>query len=365
MTKVAIILPPLAKDDYERLKASIEKDGQQIPILIDSNTDDIVDGEHRLKICQELGLEPLIEKRALDPKEAIVLKISLNLARRHLTAEQKDELSVVLRRKGFTQEETAKLVGLSRPTVRKAEKKAQVLEKVSITFIPDLRYSIKPEQEEEIVTRVDKGETQAQVASDYGISQQRVGQIKQKVKAREEIPAPVEIPPFPEGRYRCIVIDPPWPMKKIERDVRPAQGIALDYPTMSLDEITALPIADLADPDGCHIYLWTTHRFLPVALGIFNDWGAKYQCLMTWVKNVGFTPYSWMYSTEHVLFGRIGTLDLLKKGLRLDFEAKVKGHSVKPDIFYKRVIEASPSPRLEMFARRSKREGFDVWGAGI
>ena len=82
---------------------------------------------------------------------------------------------------------------------------------------------------------------------------------------------------------------------------------------------------------------------------------------MTWVKNVGFTPFSWMYSTEHALFGRIGSLDVERKGLRLDFSAKVREHSRKPEEFFERVALASPEPRLEMFARQ-EREGFTAWG---
>ena len=82
---------------------------------------------------------------------------------------------------------------------------------------------------------------------------------------------------------------------------------------------------------------------------------------MTWNKNVGFTPFSWMYDTEHVLFGRIGSLDLLKKGLRLSFSAKVTKHSEKPDVFYERVALASPTPRGEWFGRR-KRRGFETVG---
>ncbi len=40
----------------------------------------------------------------------------------------------------------------------------------------------------------------------------------------------------PEGTYSTIVIDPPWPMEKIEREVRPKQT-AFDYPVMSEDQI--------------------------------------------------------------------------------------------------------------------------------
>jgi N6-adenosine-specific RNA methylase IME4 len=166
--------------------------------------------------------------------------------------------------------------------------------------------------------------------------------------------------PTPEGTYRAITLDPPWPIEKIERLERTNQE-DLDYQTMTLDEIGGLPVPDLADEAGCHVYLWVTHRFLPAGLGLLDAWGARYQCVMTWVKNVGVTPFSWMYSTEHVLFGRIGSLPLDRMGLRLDFAAPVQGHSRKPDVFYERVRQASPGPRLAMF-ERGQRDGFEVWG---
>lgn len=169
--------------------------------------------------------------------------------------------------------------------------------------------------------------------------------------------------PLPTGRYRCIVIDPPWPIEKIVHYTRPNQLAELDYRTMTIEQITALPIADLAEPDGCHIYLWTTHRFLPDAFRLIDAWGARYQCLLTWVKQSGVVPYSWRYNTEHVLFGRIGALDVLQKGLDLSFGGRVptEAHSVKPDSFYTKALAASPGPRLEMFARRP-HDGFEPWG---
>jgi N6-adenosine-specific RNA methylase IME4 len=177
-------------------------------------------------------------------------------------------------------------------------------------------------------------------------------------------PAPVAEPvPPPPGRYRCLVIDPPWPMPKIDRDVRPNQGRALDYATMTPDRLADeewLPVRTSADED-CHIYLWVTHKFLPLGLELLEKWGFGYQCVMTWRKNVGITPYSWMYDTEHVLFGRRGNLQLTQLGLRLSFDAPVTGHSVKPDVFYDRVREASPGPRLDMFPGVA-HDGFEPWG---
>jgi len=168
-------------------------------------------------------------------------------------------------------------------------------------------------------------------------------------------------PPLPNEKYRCLIIDPPWEMEKISRDERPNQGKYLDYPTMTIEELEKLPIKELADIEGCHIYLWTTHKHLPDALKLFESWGAKYQCLMTWVKPTGMTPFSWMYNTEHVLFGRIGSLKLEKLGIKLAFNEKSREHSRKPDVFYDIVKQASPEPRLDMFSRES-REGFSLWG---
>jgi N6-adenosine-specific RNA methylase IME4 len=187
--------------------------------------------------------------------------------------------------------------------------------------------------------------------------------VIQHVVALERRPAPAVTPDLPlDFRFHTIVIDPPWPVTKIVKDARPFQGVELDYPTMSLDEIARLPVARLAEDDA-HLYLWTTHKLLPDALELVDGWGFRYQCLLTWCKPTGAAPFSWLYDTEHCLFARRGDLDLLQMGLRLSIIAGRgdRAHSAKPDEFYDRVIAASPEPRFEMYARRP-RSGFTVWG---
>lgn len=195
------------------------------------------------------------------------------------------------------------------------------------------------------------------------------GYISQKKAEQEKnfFEKQLEIKPI----YRTIVIDPPWPMKKIPRKVRPNQkgggydgrkkGKTIAYHLMSIEDIKKFPLQKFVSKDGAHIYLWTTHKYLPTAFQILNSWGVNYQCTLTWVKNVGITPFSFMYSTEFVLFGQIGNLSLIRKGIRTDFKAKVQGHSVKPDEFYKTVRRVSPEPRIDIFNRR-KIEGFDSYG---
>jgi len=183
-------------------------------------------------------------------------------------------------------------------------------------------------------------------------------ELRKALDAREDH----DPPPLPEGVYSTIVADPPWRMAKIRRDSTPSLQLqqTMDYPTMTVEAIKALPVEDHA-ADDAHLYLWTTQKFLPDALEVCEAWGFKYQCLLTWVKPGGFTPFSWMYTTEHVLFCTRGDLPLLRMGMRLDFDAPRTGHSSKPDVFYDIVTEASPGPRLEMFARQ-QRDGFTVWG---
>jgi|SRR6516162_4683868 N6-adenosine-specific RNA methylase IME4 len=164
---------------------------------------------------------------------------------------------------------------------------------------------------------------------------------------------------LPVGKYSCLVVDPPWEMQKILRDVRPNQ-VAMDYPTMSLEDLVQFPVPDMAAGNS-HLYLWTTHKHLPDALYLAEQWGFHYQCLLTWVKNIGFTPFSWMYSTEHVLFCTKGDLPLLDIGRRVDFVGKVREHSRKPDEFYQLVLDVSPGPRVDVFAREN-HVGFTAWG---
>jgi N6-adenosine-specific RNA methylase IME4 len=238
------------------------------------------------------------------------------------------------------------LSGFSEPTLKEIgvnEKQCQRWQ--AIAAIPDEKF----EQFIEETTQAEEELTQS-LALRYARREANIIELAE-LSARTA--------PLPSGLYSCLVIDPPWPMEKIELDKMPWQ-VGFDYPTMSEEELAAWPLPQMADAD-CHLYLWTTHKYLPTALRLAERWGFNYQCLMTWVKSRGFTPFSWMYSTEHVLFCRKGNLPLLKLGMRLDFQGKSRQHSRKPDEFYDIVRQASPAPRLDIFGRE-QREGFDVYG---
>ena len=162
--------------------------------------------------------------------------------------------------------------------------------------------------------------------------------------------------------YRTIVIDPPWPMQKIKREVAPNQ-VGFDYVTMSLEDIGKFPLSDFVSKQGCHLYLWTTQKYLPASIEILQKWGFNYIFTMVWHKNGGFQPFNLpQYNAEFVLFGKQGNLNFTTtKNFFCAFKADRNGHSKKPDEFYDMVRRVSPEPRIDIF-NRNKKEGFDSYG---
>ena len=184
---------------------------------------------------------------------------------------------------------------------------------------------------------------------------------KNKAKMGEEKEKILGIKP-PEGLYRTIVIDPPWPMVKIKRLVAPKQ-IGFDYPTMSMQELKDFHIPAHQD---CHMYLWTTQKFLPSAFALLEHWNFKYYFTMVWHKNGGFQPFKLpQYNVEFVLFGKRGKLDFLDtKNFFCAFNAPRREHSRKPQEFYDLVQRVSPEPRIDIFSRET-HTGFDQYGNEI
>jgi transcriptional regulator with XRE-family HTH domain len=266
-TTYADILPPLSTEEFEALRASIERDGVQVPILTDGDSE-IIDGRSRYEIdpkCPKLAL-PGAEK--MSPNEKKAAAIRLNIARRNLSAEQKEALAEKQRQialeldtetnpdgsKRFSQEEIAAMLGVARRTIgdwlaeivsvggaadtnnleeeaatikaawkkeapdqsKELREKAHDLAKVlaaqkdekgkkkfkfediaKMLGIPlkvilgwlkkkKKRQKLSAEDCEEIWQRVTDGETQEQVAADFGVDRSRVAQIVAKINKIKE-----------------------------------------------------------------------------------------------------------------------------------------------------------------------------------
>lgn len=182
--------------------------------------------------------------------------------------------------------------------------------------------------------------------------------------------------------FRTILADPPWPYQSQDLKSSPTHrpnswstplgsvAAAARYNTMSIGEIMALPVQDIAAKDA-HLYLWTTNSFMVEAHEVARAWGFEPKTIITWVKHKQGDPttpsmkmgYWFRSASEHCLFAVRGKLRLqdVTKGIPTWFAAPRAPHSVKPEESYVLIERASFAPRLELFARR-ERDGWDRWG---
>lgn len=187
---------------------------------------------------------------------------------------------------------------------------------------------------------------------------------------------------LPQGQFKVIVADPPWMYQKnpgINGPRDGANGIAeRHYPTMSNEQIAALPVRDVA-ADDAHLFMWVTNPYLfggrfssVTPADIAESWGFTYKTMLTWVKTTKTGEPSggglgWFFrgATEHVLYATRGKAKIAphrrEKNVIL---APTTRHSAKPTQLMDMVERVTEGPRLELFARAS-RPGWVSWGNEI
>ena len=181
--------------------------------------------------------------------------------------------------------------------------------------------------------------------------------------------------------YATIVADPPWhypdfvsyPGSRTSRNANGKQGgqrrvtKPLPYPSMTVDEIAALPVADLASRD-CALWLWTTSAYIREGFQVMAAWGFAYKQTLVWHKIRAVPALGGSVAPNHAEFLLLGKRGAPKLGRLPSSVIQAPGnsggapkHSRKPEAFLDLIESVSPDPRVEMFARRN-RMGWDTWG---
>lgn len=165
---------------------------------------------------------------------------------------------------------------------------------------------------------------------------------------------------LPDKRYAVIYCDPPWRYEHVRTESR---AIENHYPTMDLDAICALPIADIAAED-CALFLWATSPKLAEALRVVESWGFTYRTCAIWDKKQIGMGYYFRQQHELLLVATRGDIPAPAVGAReASIYREARGlHSAKP-VYYAHLIERMyPGlPRVELF-NRGGRPGWDTWG---
>lgn len=183
--------------------------------------------------------------------------------------------------------------------------------------------------------------------------------------------------PLKPGAYGLILADPPWPYE-MRSEAGYGKSPEAHYDTMSLEEIAALPVDELAAPD-CLLVMWSTWPHLQQALRVMRCWGFRYITGGSWTKRTRDghptfgTGFVFRTTTEPFLVGSAGRPWIGSKAERNwietvedEFVAGIDGlrrqHSRKPDEMRAKCERIAPNVRrCELFAREPW-PGADVWG---
>ena len=170
------------------------------------------------------------------------------------------------------------------------------------------------------------------------------------------------------GKFAALLVDPPWGYEQ----KRLPGAAEKHYPTMSIDDICALPVADIAAENSV-LFLWATFAMLPEALRVIQAWRFQYKALaFLWLKKnkkadsfffgLGFWTRG---NAEVCLLATRGHPKRQNKGISQLIIFPVEAHSKKPDIVRDKIVTLMGDvPRIELFARE-RTPGWEALGNEI
>jgi N6-adenosine-specific RNA methylase IME4 len=347
---LADIFPPMSEAEYEALKQDIAERGVHEPITLWAGQ--LVDGRHRLRACEELGIEAPTRAWHGGEDGLAAYVISLNLHRRHLDESQRAMVAarVASLHRGANQHSEGLPIGRASGMLNVSERSAHRARDVIEAGVPELVRAVEggmvavstaatltalpPERQREVVAR---GEAEI-LREAKRIREERA---REKDARRHALARTIaaEPQPLPEGPFRVLVIDPPWQYEKRAED--PSHRGRCPYPTMALDDIAALPVSSLAAPDAV-LWLWSTNAFMSDAYRLLDGWGFQHKTILTWAKDrMGLGD--WLRGqTEHCLLAVRGKPLVTLTNQTTLLRAPVREHSRKPDEFYALVESLCP-----------------------
>ena len=166
--------------------------------------------------------------------------------------------------------------------------------------------------------------------------------------------------------FDAIIADPPWHFSTYSQHGQ-AKSPSAHYSTMSIGDICALPVNQLARND-CLLMLWITAPHLQYGFKVIEAWGFTYKTCGAWIKTttnnkLAFgTGYILRSCAEFYIIASMGKPILEAKNIRNAFLAERREHSRKPDEQYDIIESLMPNKQYCELFSRTNRNGWHSWG---
>lgn len=367
------VMPPLTNDEYKELKADIAMRGVMVPIEYDEHGN-VLDGHHRIKACGELGITiwPRLVRIGLNDAEKRAHARALNLARRHLNQEQKRELirEQLKDTPQHSDRQIARELGVSPTTVGSARSELEVsgeLSKLDSCLGLDGKERPRSTRRKTIFVSEETAERAKSLPEQHRQSvligsskltevQRQIRKVESKEKAQS----------LPLGKYRIIYADPPWTYNDSRQtgDHLESTSASFHYATMSMDELQNMDVKRIASDDSV-LFCWSVFPLIQEALDLIKSWGFTYKTAFIWDKGNGAFGHYHNASAELLMIATKGSCvpDADKREDQVQSFARL-GHSKKPEEWRKLIDRLYPhGPRIELFHRGSKPDGWTTWGS--
>ena len=402
-----LALPKMADDEYLALRDSIRA-GYDANKPIELFEGQILDGRHRYQACQDEGIAPTFSTlTGVNPYEyvrkvhegrrswlngvqkALVIGGLLEKAGEFDAAQQRIREEANRKRAeaaNARRDESGKLT--SKPVEPQSEaRQDEPATLPTVALIPTPISAPIPPAPKPPAPSNPANKTAAAKAQTIGVSRANVERAEAIKRASPEIARKVEtgeitpteaqrqikkaqvadkVAALPAGKYRVIYADPPWKYNDTQGgSISDSYGAAeKHYPSMSLSELSALPIPDLSQ-DHAVLFLWATSPLLPDALKLGDAWGFKYKAAFIWDKVKHNMGHYNSVRHELLLICTKGscTPDVAQLFDSVQSIERTHKHSEKPEEFRAIIDTLYPhGPRIELFRRGVAPNGWTVWG---
>ena len=378
---LAELVPEMTQQQYERHKADIQANGQHESIKLFQGM--IIDGRHRFRACNDLGLIPQFEEWT--GKDAKQYVISMNVSRRHLSDNHRALAAAAMttssrgRNKHTataapSQKEAAELFDISPDSIQRAKKvladaDPAIIEMVRKNELPiSMAAQVAKFPKKDQLKALRSKKVKARAVADEDKAKKSAEVRKKRIKTIQSRVANNKPLSTAGGPFSLIYADPPW---RYEATGQSGSRLRIEnqYPTMPIEDICALPVASICDDDAM-LFMWVPSSLLEDGLQVLKAWGFKYLTQAVWFKNGGNEPYMggvFLQAHETLLVGKRGNgLPAPKPENKVSsvIVAPREEHSKKPESVYGTLETMYPEFKdnfCELFARNT-REGWLSWG---